>query len=66
MDGRLIILDARTGGVLREIDTGAPIGAGIVTYDVGGTQYVAVAGGTISPIWPLPPATSRVTIFRLR
>ncbi|HEU5173149.1 MAG TPA: hypothetical protein VFT96_00215 [Gemmatimonadaceae bacterium] len=25
-----------------------------------------VAGGSISPIWPLEKATSRVTIFRLR
>jgi alcohol dehydrogenase (cytochrome c) len=66
MDGRLIILDAQSGKVAREIDTGAPTGAGVVTYDVGGRQYIAVAGGSISPIWPLPKATSRVTIFRLR
>lgn len=66
MDGRLIVLDAQSGKVVRELDTGAPIGAGIVTYDVAGRQYVAVAGGSISPIWPLPTATSRVTIFRLR
>ena len=66
MDGRLIILDAQSGKLVRELDTGAPIGAGIVTYEAGGRQYVAVAGGSISPIWPLPKATSRVTIFRLR
>ena len=66
MDGKLILLDAATGKVAHEVDTGAPIGAGIVTYEVGGRQYIAVAGGSISPIWPLEPATSRVTIFRLR
>lgn len=65
MNGRLIVLDAQTGNVVRELDTGAPIGAGVVTYQVAGRQYIAVAGGTISPIWPLPPATSRVTVFRL-
>ena len=46
------------------VDTGAPIGAGIVTYEVGGRQNVA--GGSISPVWPLPAARSRVTIFRSR
>ena len=66
MDGRLIILDAQSGKLVHEVQTGAPIGAGIITYDVGGRQYIAVAGGSISPIWPLPKATSRVTIFRLR
>jgi PQQ-dependent dehydrogenase (methanol/ethanol family) len=66
MEGRLIVLDALTGGVARTVETGAPIGGGVITYDVGGRQYIAVAGGSISPIWPLPAATSRVTIFRLR
>ena len=66
MNGKLIVLDGATGRVLHELETGAPIGAGIITYEVGGRQYVAVAGGSISPIWPLPPSTSRVTIFSLR
>jgi glucose dehydrogenase len=65
MDGRLIILDGQSGRVVHEVETGAPIGAGIVTYSVGGQQYIAVAGGSISPIWPLDPASSRVTLFRL-
>ena len=66
MNGNLIVLDAATGSVVHHVQTGAPIGAGVITYDVGGRQYVAVAGGSISPIWPLDAATSRVTIFRLR
>ena len=66
MDGRLLVLDAQSGSVVHRVETGAPIGAGVITYDVGGRQYIAVAGGTISPIWPLPAATSRVTLFRLR
>jgi alcohol dehydrogenase (cytochrome c) len=66
MDGRLIVLDGASGRVLNEISTGAPIGGGVITYEVGGRQYIAVAGGSISPIWPLEAASSRVTIFRLR
>lgn len=64
MEGRLILLDAATGRVLHEVNTGAPMGAGIITYEVDGAQYIAVAGGSISPVWPLPAATSRVTVFR--
>lgn len=66
MNGNLIVLDAASGRLLHQVQTGAPIGAGIITYAVGGRQYVAVAGGSISPIWPLEAATSRVTIFSLR
>lgn len=66
MNGNLIVLDAASGQLVHQVQTGAPIGAGIVTYQAGGRQYVAVAGGSISPIWPLDPATSRVTIFSLR
>ena len=65
VEGHLLILDGASGRVVKEIDTGAPIGAGIITYEAGGYQYIAVAGGTVSPIWPLPAATSRVTIYRL-
>ena len=66
MNGKLIVLNAADGTVLYEGDTGAPTGAGIVTYEVGGRQYIAVAGGSISPIWPLPPAASRVTVFAVQ
>ena len=66
MNGNLIVLNGATGAVLLKENTGAPIGAGIITYEAAGRQLVAVAGGSISPIWPLDPATSRVTIFALR
>lgn len=58
-----LVFDAQAGDVLHEIDTGAPIGAGIIAYELDGRQYVAVAGGSISPI---EPATSRVTIPGVR
>jgi glucose dehydrogenase len=66
MNGNLLILDARTGALSSQINTGAPLGAGIITYEVAGKQYIAVIGGSISPIWPLPKATSRVTLYALR
>jgi hypothetical protein len=49
--GRLILLDAATGKLLLEVNTGAAVGAGVITYEVGGKQHIAVAGGSISPVW---------------
>jgi alcohol dehydrogenase (cytochrome c) len=66
MNGNLIALNATTGKVVFKGNTGAPIGGGVVTYEAGGRQFIAVAGGSISPIWPLPAATSRVTVYGLR
>ena len=45
------MLDARSGKELSRFNTGGPIAGGIVTYQQGGKQYVAVAsdnsGGSI-------------------
>ena len=43
--GKFIAFDAKTGQVLLKKSLGDPIGGGIVTYEIGGVQYVAVAGG---------------------
>jgi quinohemoprotein ethanol dehydrogenase len=43
-DGRFIAYDAKTGAILKALDTGTPIMAAPMTYEVGGTQYVAVMG----------------------
>jgi quinohemoprotein ethanol dehydrogenase len=41
-DGQFVAYDARTGAVLKALDTGTPIMAAPMTYEVGGTQYIAV------------------------
>lgn len=66
MNGNLIVLDGSNGNVLYQNDVGAAIGGGVITYDVGGRQYIAVNAGSISPIWPLPERTSRLAIYALR
>ena len=43
--GDFIALDATSGKVLYRFNTGGGIGGGIVTYAMGGRQYVAVASG---------------------
>jgi quinohemoprotein ethanol dehydrogenase len=45
IDGWLKAYDARTGKVLWKWQTGLPINAPAMTYEVGGTQYVAVDAG---------------------
>lgn len=43
--GDLVIIDAETGDVLREIDLGVSVMAAPMTYKVDGEQYVAVMAG---------------------
>lgn len=43
--GNFIAFDAKDGRVLLKKNLGDPIGGGIVAYEIGGVQYVAVAGG---------------------
>lgn len=49
--GDFIVLEAATGKELFRYGTGAPIGGGIVTYEVDGTQYIAVTSGRPSPFF---------------
>lgn len=44
-EGRVVALNARTGEQLWEFNVGTPISGGIMTYSVGGKQYIAVAAG---------------------
>jgi alcohol dehydrogenase (cytochrome c) len=51
LTGDFLALDAASGAVRYRFNTGGPIGAGIITYEVGGQQYVAVASGRPSRFW---------------
>jgi len=51
LTGDFIALDATTGDVKYRFNTGGPIGGGIITYAVGGRQYIAVASGRPSNYW---------------
>jgi alcohol dehydrogenase (cytochrome c) len=65
LSGHFLVLDGRNGTVLFRHDTQAPLHAGIVTYAVGGKQYVAVASGVVTSFWRVPAETSKVTVFGL-
>lgn len=53
--GKLIVRDADTGKLLKEIDTGSSIMAAPMTYRVKGVQYVAVATGFGGGGWSYVP-----------
>jgi alcohol dehydrogenase (cytochrome c) len=63
--GNFLALDAATGKVLFKKDLGDPIGGGIITYMLGGKQYVAVAGGMKNPIVQTESGPAWVAIFAL-
>jgi alcohol dehydrogenase (cytochrome c) len=58
-------LDATTGNLLYEFNTGGAIGGGISTYAVNGRQYIAVTSGSASKtIWKTAGAPT-VIVFAL-
>jgi alcohol dehydrogenase (cytochrome c) len=66
LTGDFVTLDARSGEVLYRFNTGGPMGGGVVTYDVAGKQYVAVASGSPSNFWVLGnPGAPTIVVFAL-
>lgn len=46
--GNFIVLDSDTGKQLKKVETKGSLSGGIVTYEIGGRQYVAFNSGNIS------------------
>jgi glucose dehydrogenase len=65
MGGNFYALDAASGKKLWSIDLGGAIGGGVITYDTGQGQKVAVAAGMMSPIWPTPKSNGKVVLLGL-
>ena len=63
--GTLLAFDAATGKVLLQTKAGGPIGGGIVTYMVGGKQYVGVAAGMKGDILKTESGPANVVIYAL-
>jgi alcohol dehydrogenase (cytochrome c) len=65
LTGDFLVLDAGEGNVLYRFNTGGPVTAGVITYAIGGKQYVGVMSGAAIRFWRTPPASSTVIVFSL-
>lgn len=65
LDGNVLAYDAQSGDVLWRNETGKAIGGGVISYEAGGKQHVAVAAGLNSPIWPPKGGSARVVVYAL-
>ena len=65
LTGDFLALDSSTGKVLLRYHLGGPMLGGVVTYRAGGAQYVAVASGSASSLWPVDPAGAAIAVFAL-
>lgn len=65
MGGNLYALDSASGKKLWSKDLGGAIGGGVITYDTGVGQKIAVAAGMTSPIWPTPKVNGKIVILGL-
>jgi len=48
LGGTLFVFDSKTGAVVNKVQTGGALAGGLVTYEMGGRQYVAFADGNVS------------------
>jgi mono/diheme cytochrome c family protein len=48
LSGNLLALDAKSGAELYKLNTGGAVAGGVITYDIGGKQYVATTSGNVS------------------
>ncbi|HEX4023305.1 MAG TPA: PQQ-binding-like beta-propeller repeat protein [Steroidobacteraceae bacterium] len=66
MGGNFYAFDSADGKRLWSTKLPGAVGGGIITYDTGAGQRIAVADGMASPIWPTSKITGRIMVFGLR
>jgi alcohol dehydrogenase (cytochrome c) len=65
MDKRAYAFDADTGNILWRADLPGAPGGGVITYTVGGKQYVTFAVGMRSRVFPVSAASAKILVFGL-
>ena len=65
MGGNFYAFAAADGKKLWSTDLGGAIGGGVITYDAGQGQKIAVAAGMTSSIWPTPKINGKVVVLGL-
>lgn len=65
MGGNFYAFDAQRGKPIWSSNIGGAIAGGVITYDTGSGQKVAVAAGMTSPIWPTAKVPAKIVVFSL-
>jgi len=65
LDGQVLAFDASTGKELWKHATGKAIGGGVISYQAGGQQRIAVATGMNASTWNLKSGPARVVVYAL-
>jgi alcohol dehydrogenase (cytochrome c) len=65
LEGNLLAFDAANGKVLFKNKAGGPVGGGIITYSIGGKQYIAVAAGMKNALMGTDSGPASVVIYAL-
>ena len=66
LTGDFVAFNVTTGAELYRFNTGGAIGAGLVTYEVAGTQYIAIGSGRPSSYWArATPGAPTIVVFSL-
>ncbi|MBC7946714.1 MAG: PQQ-binding-like beta-propeller repeat protein [Chitinophagaceae bacterium] len=65
LNGDVYGFDASTGKLLWKTSTQLPNGGGVISYSVNGKQFIAVAAGMKSALWPYPSKANRMLIYGL-
>jgi len=64
LNNDFLVIDARDGKTLYRFNTGGSVGGGVISYQLGGKQYVATTSGVVSGFFG-GSGTSAVIIFAL-
>jgi len=65
MGGNFYAFDSASGKQLWSTDLGGAIAGGVITYDAGSGQKIAVAAGMTSPIWPTKKINAKIVVLGL-
>jgi alcohol dehydrogenase (cytochrome c) len=65
MGGTFYAFDSAKGKKLWSTDLGGAVAGGVITYDTGAGQKVAVAAGMTSPIWPTTKVNGKIVVLGL-
>jgi alcohol dehydrogenase (cytochrome c) len=64
LDSNFLVIDERDGKTLYRFNTGGSVGGGVISYQLGGKQYVATTSGVVSGFFG-GSGTSAVIVFAL-